>query len=62
MKKILLSGILLALVLMLTACGGNGDSGSGSGSAASAADDGKTYDFQLAWISRTTDAFRLSEE
>ena len=62
MKKILLSGILLALVLMLAACGGNGDSGSGSGSAASATDDGKTYDFQLAWISRTTDAFRLSEE
>ena len=51
MKKILLSGILLALVLMLAACGGD-DDGANGGSQPSA-DDGKTYTFQIACINRT---------
>ena len=55
-----LIGILL---LILAACGGDATSTpSSSIGSSSTVGEGESFTFQSAWISRTTDAFRLSEE
>lgn len=64
MRKILFPGILLILILVMAACGGDdGDNGGQTSTGTGVTvGEGESFEFQLAWISRTTDAFRLSQE
>lgn len=52
------------LLLILAACGGDdGDNGgnTSTGNTGATVGEGESFTFQLAWINRTNDAFRLSE-
>ena len=64
LRKFAIPFLLGIFLLILAACGGDdGDNGGQTSTGTGATvGEGESFTFQLAWISRTTDAFRLSEE
>ena len=64
LRKFAIPILLGMFLLILAACGGDDDESVSQASTGTGATvgEGASFEFQLAWISRTTDAFRLSGE